>query len=183
MPYCKPVVSAILAPGLLLTFICSTTAFSASKPDSPSSEALAPNAKEFTLALDTSRMVEKPGNGSDPPGSAGKTTASEKDKSTRNNNLGTDWIYGDTSRVNARELFGELGVFHRAMGIYAAAAGALAVIVGSAVLDRQDILPYSLSLITFGGITAGIGIWEIRVGIALSKLQPSPGRNKRQIAK
>ena len=75
----------------------------------------------------------------------------------------------DTLQVNTREMFRNLGTFHKAMGIYTVAAGALAVIVGAAVLDRQDILPYSLSLITLGGITCGIGVWEITIGRSISK--------------
>jgi hypothetical protein len=75
----------------------------------------------------------------------------------------------DTLQVNTREMFRNLGTFHKAMGIYTVAAGALAVVVGAAILDRQDILPYSLSLITLGGITAGIGVWEIAIGRSISK--------------
>jgi hypothetical protein len=75
----------------------------------------------------------------------------------------------DTLQVNTREMFRNLGTFHKAMGIYTVAVGALAVIVGAAVLDRQDILPYSLSLITLGGITGGIGVWEITIGRSISK--------------
>jgi hypothetical protein len=62
-----------------------------------------------------------------------------------------------------------MGNFHKAMGIYNISAGVLAVIAGAAILEKQDILPFSLSLITLGGITVGIGIWEITIGRTLSR--------------
>ncbi|HUI90859.1 MAG TPA: hypothetical protein VLX68_01305 [Chitinivibrionales bacterium] len=55
------------------------------------------------------------------------------------------------------------------MGIYNISAGVLAVIAGAAILEKQDILPFSLSLVTLGGITVGIGIWEITIARTLSR--------------
>lgn len=75
----------------------------------------------------------------------------------------------DTLQPNTREMFRKLGNFHKAMGIYNISAGILAVIAGAAILDKQDILPFSLSLITLGGITVGIGMWEITIGRTLNK--------------
>jgi hypothetical protein len=75
----------------------------------------------------------------------------------------------DSLPLNARDMFRSLGNFHKAMGIYNISAGILAVIAGAAILDKQDILPFSLSLITLGGITVGIGVWEITIGRSLSR--------------
>jgi len=75
----------------------------------------------------------------------------------------------DSLAQNARQMFRSLGNFHRAMGIYNISAGVLAVIAGAAILEKQDILPFSLSLVTLGGITVGIGIWEITIARTLSK--------------
>jgi hypothetical protein len=55
------------------------------------------------------------------------------------------------------------------MGIYNVSAGILAAIAGAAILDKADILPFSLSLITLGGITVGIGVWEITIGSTLNR--------------
>jgi hypothetical protein len=74
----------------------------------------------------------------------------------------------DTLQPNAREMFRKLGNFHKAMGIYNISAGILAAIAGAAILNKADILPFSLSLITLGGITVGIGVWEISIGSNLS---------------
>ena len=75
----------------------------------------------------------------------------------------------DTLQPNAKEMFRKLGNFHKAMGIYNISAGILAAIAGAAILDKADILPFSLSLITLGGITVGIGVWEITIGSNLSR--------------
>lgn len=75
----------------------------------------------------------------------------------------------DSLQQNAREMFRRLGNFHKTMGIYNISAGILAVIAGAAILDKQDILPFSLSLITLGGITVGIGVWEITIGRSLNR--------------
>jgi hypothetical protein len=78
---------------------------------------------------------------------------------------------GDTLKTNTSEMFHTLGRFHKGMGIFTVAAGAIAIIAGASILEKQDILPFSLSLITIGGVAAGIGMWEIRVGWSISKSQ------------
>jgi hypothetical protein len=45
----------------------------------------------------------------------------------------------------------------------------VAIIAGASILDKQDILPFSLSLITLGGVTGGLGIWEISIGKTISR--------------
>ena len=72
-------------------------------------------------------------------------------------------------QVNTGDMFRTLGKFHKGMGIFTVAAGAIAIIAGASVLDKQDILPFSLSLITIGGIAAGIGVWEIHIGLKISR--------------
>jgi hypothetical protein len=75
----------------------------------------------------------------------------------------------DTLHVNMKEMFRTMGNFHKVMGIYNVSAGILAIIAGAAILEKEDILPFSLSLITLGGITVGIGVWEITIGRTLSR--------------
>jgi hypothetical protein len=104
-----------------------------------------------------------------------QSTASKTPSKSRADSLGLIGQFAKTAPVadtlhqNAREMFRTLGNFHRAMGIYTVSAGILAVIAGAAILDKADILPFSLSLITLGGITAGIGVWEISIGSKLSR--------------
>jgi hypothetical protein len=83
--------------------------------------------------------------------------------------LAKNLIPSDTFQASTREIFRTLASFHKAMGIYSVVAGALAVIAGASILDKQDILPFSLSLITLGGVTGGIGIWEISIGKTISR--------------
>jgi len=83
--------------------------------------------------------------------------------------VGRGLFPSDTFQTSAREIFRTLAAFHKAMGIYSVVAGALAVIAGASILDKQDILPFSLSLITLGGVTGGIGIWEISIGKTISR--------------
>jgi hypothetical protein len=99
--------------------------------------------------------------------------ASKTKRKSRADSLGLIGQYvkttpsADTMHLNAKEMFRKLGNFHKTMGIYNISAGILAVIAGAAILDKQDILPFSLSLITLGGITVGIGVWEITIGRTL----------------
>jgi hypothetical protein len=156
----------------LVAFFC-PVASAPSKSDSASQTSQTPAAKQSGLSPDTSLIIEDltkkkivPASG---PVSTTASAAPVKDSLARGKDLTKTSVAKDTLQVNTTELFRNLGTFHKAMGIYMVAAGALAVIAGGAVLDKQDILPFSLSLITLGGITGGIGIWEISVGRTFPK--------------
>jgi hypothetical protein len=77
----------------------------------------------------------------------------------------------DSFYISALNTFPKLGKFHKTMGIYYISAGALAIIAGGTILNKQTVLPFSLALITIGGITIGIGVWEISIGTDLSKIR------------
>ncbi len=167
MRHCKKVHLALVPVFLALVAFFSSGSSAPSKPDSVSQALQSPADVQSGTSADTSLIIEDLSKKKTVPQSgpvSGKTPAAPvKDP------LAATSIARDTAQVNTRELFRDLGTFHKAMGIYMVAAGALAVISGAAVLDKQDILPLSLSLITLGGITAGIGTWEITVGRTMSK--------------
>jgi hypothetical protein len=134
------------------------------KPDSSSHTAV----KQTGATTDTSAIIQDLGEKHSAP--AQSPVSKTPSKSTTDSlGLFKASCSRDSLPQNAREMFRSLGNFHKAMGIYNISAGILAVIAGAAILDKQDILPFSLSLITLGGITVGIGIWEITIGRTLSR--------------
>jgi|GEM_PF-3565621 hypothetical protein len=121
-------------------------------------------------SLDTSLIIED--HTKRVSASAGSTTTKDTrtpDSLTGHNGILSTFPATDSHPINTKEMFRTLGALHKGMGIFTVAAGTIAVIAGASILDRQDILPFSLSLITIGGIAAGIGVWEIKVGWNLSK--------------
>jgi hypothetical protein len=73
-----------------------------------------------------------------------------------------------------RALFARLGNYHRAFGAYTLVLGILAIGTGVVFLDKKEVFPFSVSCITLGGITAGIGIWEISMGLSLKRHGSGP---------
>jgi hypothetical protein len=171
MRYCRKIVISITVIFSAFQVISATSPSAGAKPDTishPSVTAVnqtAPNADTSLLIED---LTVKHGV---PPQSA----VSKSSLKSRADSLGllgqlvTRVHSADTLQPNAREMFRKLGNFHKAMGIYNVSAGILAAIAGAAILDKADILPFSLSLITLGGITVGIGVWEITIGSTLGR--------------
>ncbi|HMD69262.1 MAG TPA: hypothetical protein VKF42_10325 [Chitinivibrionales bacterium] len=104
-----------------------------------------------------------------PPSSAKASSTVARDSGAGAKNITGVSTAGDTLKPDTREMFRNLGRLHKGMGIFTVAAGAIAVIAGASILEKQDILPFSLSLITIGGIAMGLGAWEIKVGWSVSK--------------
>jgi len=67
------------------------------------------------------------------------------------------------------ELFKALGGYHRLMGIYGVIGGALTILAGAILLDRTDAEPFAMSFLVVGGISVGLGLWEIKIGGKLSE--------------
>lgn len=99
------------------------------------------------------------------------TQGTQKDSATSLLTISPAAPCRDSVAAITKELFSSMGKYHTAMGIYNIAAGVLAVVAGAAILEKEDILPFSLSLVTLGGITVGIGIWEIHLGSKLSRIK------------
>jgi hypothetical protein len=134
------------------------------KPDSATSATISSFVKNG-IDPDSILMVEKLTNNKPVP----STTATITDSQT----VGSATLFApvtppDSTRLNPK-IFRELGNFHKAAGIYNIVAGALAVVAGAAILQKEDILAFSLSLVTLGGITVGIGVWEISIGSSLTR--------------
>jgi hypothetical protein len=145
----------------LFLFACAAGAFSA-----PLSDAKHPIISDTTLLAEdlADTIVAKK------PATASLTTSESQVKAT-----GTDIKVltspvqaTDSSQIHTNAMFKTLASYHRTMGIYNIAAGVLAILAGAAILNKEDILPFSLSLITLGGITVGIGVWDVSIGNKLS---------------
>lgn len=104
-----------------------------------------------------------------PSASAKASSTAARDSAAAAKNMTGASTAGDTLKANTREMFRNLGRLHKGMGIFTVAAGVIAVIAGASILEKQDILPFSLSLITIGGIAVGLGVWEIEVGLSVAK--------------
>jgi hypothetical protein len=76
--------------------------------------------------------------------------------------------------LDTRALVARLGYYHRAFGAYTLVLGILAIGTGVAFLDKKEVSPFSVSCITLGGITVGIGIWEISMGLSLKRHAGGP---------
>ncbi len=81
---------------------------------------------------------------------------------------------GRTESINA-EVFKSLGRYHRLMGAYDVIGGALTILAGTVLLDKKDAAPFAMSFIALGGISIGLGLWEIKVG---GKLLSDKGSGK-----
>jgi hypothetical protein len=68
-----------------------------------------------------------------------------------------------------REVFRNLGDYHRLVGVYGIATGALAILTGVLFLDKPAYSPWAMAAITMGGVTIGLGIWEIKLGAGLMR--------------
>jgi hypothetical protein len=66
--------------------------------------------------------------------------------------------------LKTKEMFKTLGGYHKLMGIYGMVTGVLGIVAGVVLLDRADDTPFAVSFITLGGISIGLGMWEIDVG-------------------
>jgi hypothetical protein len=151
-----------LRPSFLILFVCAGAAFSASVP----------NAKQATIT-DTTLLIDDLADTI----VAKKTSAapiptspvSPKDTAAALKVMPAVSPVHDSEPANTKAMFKILGSYYRASGIYNIAAGMLAVLAGAAILNKEDILPFSLSLITLGGITVGIGVWDVSIGNTLSK--------------
>jgi len=68
-----------------------------------------------------------------------------------------------------KEMFHRLGDYHRIMGIYGVIGGALTILAGAILLDKEDSTPFAMSFLVVGGISVGLGLWEIKLGAKLSE--------------
>jgi hypothetical protein len=165
--------------GIIFLFFFGHLSFSApvlsvvSKPDSNSSVASQASSKKSSSEVDTALIIEdltKKNHGAEIKPAEFKTTSpGEKDAAKSLQELSAVPPVRDSTQANTREMFRSLGNFHKAMGIYDISAGVLAILAGAAILEKEDILPFSLSLITLGGITVGIGVWDLSIGASLTK--------------
>jgi hypothetical protein len=71
--------------------------------------------------------------------------------------------------LKTREMFVELGKYHKFLGAYGVICGALGIIAGVILLDKPDDTPFAMAFIPLGGISIGFGLWEINVGGKLLK--------------
>ena len=67
------------------------------------------------------------------------------------------------------EMFNRLGDFHRLNGIYGVVTGIVGIFAGVVLLDKVDSTPLAISFFALGGISIGFGIWEMKIGGALSR--------------
>jgi hypothetical protein len=67
------------------------------------------------------------------------------------------------------EMFNHLGDFHRLNGIYGVVTGIVGIFAGVVLLDKVDSTPLAISFFALGGISIGFGIWEMKIGGALSR--------------
>jgi hypothetical protein len=68
-----------------------------------------------------------------------------------------------TESIDAKSLK-TLGRYHRLMGAYDVIGGALTILAGTVLLDKKGASPYAMCCIALGGISIGLGLWEIKVG-------------------
>jgi hypothetical protein len=78
---------------------------------------------------------------------------------------------GIALQSSGKALSVQLGEFHRFKGIYGLLAGTLGICAGVILLDKTDSVPLAISSMTLGGISIGIGLWEIKLGSAFLKNQ------------
>jgi hypothetical protein len=168
MRHCRKILFFLSVIFFAFPVISASNPSASVKQDSSSRTAV----KQIGASTDTSEIIQNVGEKrSGPPQSAVSKTLpkSAADSLGLFGNPAKASLSRDSLQPNTREMFRSLGNFHKAMGIYNISAGILAVIAGAAILDKQDILPFSLSLITLGGITVGIGVWEITIGRTLGR--------------
>lgn len=71
--------------------------------------------------------------------------------------------------LKTKEMFADLGKYHKFMGAYGVICGALGIIAGAMLIDKADDAAYATAFITLGGISIGFGLWEINIGGKLLK--------------
>jgi hypothetical protein len=68
-------------------------------------------------------------------------------------------------------IVGQFGEFHRLKGIYGLIAGTLGIFAGVVLLDKADSVPLAIASMSLGGVSIGLGLWEIKLGSSLLKKQ------------
>ncbi len=62
------------------------------------------------------------------------------------------------------EIISKLAGYHRVLGIFKIAGGAFGVLGGVALLDKADYTAFAISMMSLGGISISLGIWEMKFG-------------------
>ena len=75
-------------------------------------------------------------------------------------------------QASTKELFVRLGEFHRLQGIYSLLVGTFGIIAGVVLLDKSDSVPFAITCMSLGGVSIGLGIWEIKIGCGLRRNDP-----------
>lgn len=70
------------------------------------------------------------------------------------------------------ELFVQLGELHRLKGIYSLLAGTFGILAGVVLLDRSDSVPLAIGCMSLGGVSIGLGLWEIKIGSGMRRSEP-----------
>jgi hypothetical protein len=93
-----------------------------------------------------------------------QTVQAIADVSLQHNN--TPNSFADFESAN-KDLFRTLGGYHRLMGMYEMIGGVLTIIAGAMLLDKKDATTFAMSFFALGGVSIGLGLWEIKVGAKL----------------
>jgi hypothetical protein len=66
-----------------------------------------------------------------------------------------------------KALLGQFGEFHRLKGIYGLLVGTFGILAGVVLLDKADSVPLAVTSMSLGGVSIGLGLWEIKLGSSL----------------
>jgi hypothetical protein len=69
----------------------------------------------------------------------------------------------------SKKMFKTIGDYHHTAGIYHIVEGVFVLLAGSILINKENYTSFSMTLMAIGGISTGIGIWEIKIGSSLTK--------------
>lgn len=68
---------------------------------------------------------------------------------------------------NNKDLFKTIGEYHKLTGIYQVIEGAMIILAGAILINKEDYSTFAMSFIAVGGINIGLGLWEIKISSGL----------------